>query len=122
MRVFLICPVRNVTPEETDQITAYVADLEADGVEVYWPARDTDQTDTVGLDICRDNIRAIERAHAVHVWYSASSTGGLFDLGAAMALHKPIRLVNRIDTESQRTEGKSFVNVLLKIDRMGGSY
>lgn len=122
MRVFLICPVRNATSAETTKIAQYVADLEAEGVDVYWPARDTDQTDPVGIDICRTSIAAIANAHSVHVWYSPSSAGELFNLGAAMALKKPIRLVNREDTTTKRTEGKSFVNVLLHIDRMGGSY
>ena len=63
MRSFLICPVRNVSAEDTAEI---VMELERQGWSVHWPHRDTDQTDPVGLRICQDNRAAIEAADVIH--------------------------------------------------------
>ena len=120
---FVICPVRRASHQEAQRIAAVVAEAEARGLRVHWPARDTDQTDDgVGVRICMENTGAIANSHSVQVWYSPDSKGSLFDLGAAFALRKPIRLLNRIDAEVCRTRGKSFVNVLLALDAAGGSY
>jgi len=109
--IFLICPVRGVTNSENKLISKYVHYLEANGKEVYWPYRDTDQDDPIGNRICADNVLAMRQSKEVHVWYTASSTGTLFDLGAAFAMQKPIVIANRDSIEP--TEGKSFSNVLL---------
>lgn len=108
MKIFLICPVRNASADETAALQLYVEWLEKSEHIVYWPARDTDQTDAIGLRICRDNRAAIENADAVHVWWNAESRGSLFDLGMAFALRKVICCANPIDA----TESKSFNNVL----------
>jgi len=105
---FLICPVRTTTPEEQGRIRRWVAEREADGKRVYWPARDTDQGDSVGTAICHANRAGIEQAAVVAVWWSPVSRGSLFDLGIAWALRKPIELVNIVPM----TDGKSFSNVL----------
>jgi hypothetical protein len=107
MRVFLICPVRDVIPEERAEIAAYVAAQEAMGRRVYWPARDTPQ-DGDGFDICAANRAGMEPADEVHVWWSVKSEGSRFDLGMAFALRKPIRLARPVAA----TAGKSFNNVL----------
>lgn len=111
MKIFLICPVRNVTLKETEAILRYVSNLSRAGHSVYWPTRDTDQTDPTGLQICRQNRNAIMAADEVHVWWNPSSTGSLFDLGIAFALGKLIVLANEVAP----TEGKSFNNFLLAV-------
>lgn len=111
MKIFLICPVRNATPGETNAIIQYVTDMEDKGHKVYWPARDTDQVDSTGLRICGDNRKAITDADAVHVWWNPGSTGSLFDLGMAFMAKKPIVLVNAVEP----TVGKSFNNFLLAV-------
>lgn len=66
--MFLVCPVRAfllpdgklkpdelLTPEEREEkaaVEAYVMKGEGEGIEFYWPSRDTDQTDLHGWDIC----------------------------------------------------------------------
>jgi nucleoside 2-deoxyribosyltransferase len=87
MNAYLICPVRG-----TDKFTyaKVVEQLEAEGKTVYWPARDTDQTDDIGYRICKNNAAAIEQADVVYVIWDGESEGCLFDLGVAFALHKPI--------------------------------
>jgi nucleoside 2-deoxyribosyltransferase len=108
MRVFLICPVRGITPAEHEAVAAYVAELERRGVSVYWPERDTDQRDDIGVRICASNLAGMEPADEVHVWWSPRSEGSVFDLGAAFALRKRLVLANAVGP----TPGKSFANVL----------
>lgn len=124
-KVFLICPVRNSSPETQKAIEAYVAKLEAEGAEVYWPARDTDQTDPHGWTICCRNRSAILDATEIHVWYDAASTGSKFDLGMVFALLgigwvKRVVIANPEAVKS--TPHKSFENVLLKLQDEAKKY
>lgn len=110
--IFLICPVRNVTQNQELKIREYVLNLESQGFAVYWPQRDTNQDDPIGTRICADNFKAIREAKEVHVWWTTTSTGTLFDLGIAWAENKPLIIANPQDIQS--TDGsKSFQNVLL---------
>lgn len=114
MNIFLICPVRIATPEVTAAVEAYVKGMEAAGYKVYWPARDTRQTEGA-TRICDSNRIAIQRADEVHVWWDAKSEGSIFDLGMAFSMLKPIRLANR--PQVHRTPEKSFTNLLLDVAR-----
>jgi nucleoside 2-deoxyribosyltransferase len=110
MKIFMICPVRNATPEMIEGIEAEVAALEAQGHRVYYPARDTNQDDRTGLNICKSNRAAIATADEVHIIWDGQSTGSLFDLGMAFALHKKIvPVVGRFPAMSS---GKSFQNMV----------
>lgn len=105
MKTFLICPVRGVSPAETE---GFVKQLEADGYTVHWPPRDTNQDDATGYRICSDNMAAIAASDVVHVVWDGNSQGCLFDLGVAFALGKrvtPLRM-------PPPTEGKSFQNMV----------
>jgi nucleoside 2-deoxyribosyltransferase len=106
MKTFLICKIRGV--EDQTRVAAIVTALEADGFEVHWPYRDTDQECETGLRICRDNVEAIRSADVVHIDYHSDSTGSHFDLGAAFALGKKIISV----TPLEKTDGKSFPNMI----------
>ena len=117
-KIFLICPERNSQPEVQERIAAYVAGLQAQGHPVYWPARDTDQADPVGLTICKANLFAMYQAHEIHIWYDPTSQGSIFDLGAALMASEHIqkkRFVIANPEAVQGTEGKSFQNVLLAL-------
>lgn len=105
MKSFLICPVRGVDPETQKAI---VAGLEAAGFAVHWPPRDTNQDDSTGLRICRDNMAALAAADVVHVMWDGKSQGCLFDLGVAFALGKKVEPVSL----PAPTEGKSFQNMV----------
>ncbi len=107
MKIFLICPVRGHEMTETSKT---VEALEADGNEVYWPPRDTDQVDPTGLRICEDNLRAIQQCDKVYFLWDGKSQGSLFDLGMAFALYKPLVIVEL----PPLTEGKSFQNMATK--------
>ncbi len=89
-KAFLICPVRGVSPETS---RADVEKLEAEGWEVHWPPRDTEQKDPVGLTICRDNRNAILAADRVFIRWDGKSKGCLFDAGLAFAFGKPITVL-----------------------------
>lgn len=106
-RTFLICPVRDCDPKETQPI---VKKLEDDGWSVHWPPRDTNQVDDTGLRICTDNARAIKAADAVHFVWDGKSQGSLFDLGVAFAYGKPI-IPLKIPP---LTGGKSFQNMVVE--------
>jgi nucleoside 2-deoxyribosyltransferase len=117
MKVYVVCPVRHVTAELNDRIAAEVASLEAAGHEVHWPMRDTDQHDTSGFRICRDNRAAIEAADEIHVIWDGHSQGSLFDLGMAFALRKHVVVVAGCFPDP--TPGKGIHNVVHAWARAG---
>ena len=104
-KAFLICPVRNHSPDETASV---VGDLEDSGWTVHWPHRDTNQDDDVGLDICNQNRVAIAAADMVFITWDGESTGSLFDLGMAFALGKPLSVISA----PVETSHKSFQNMM----------
>lgn len=104
MKTFLICPVRGHDMSETEDVVKTLEEV----FDVYWPPRDTDQNDPIGLDICNSNLLAIMAADVVHIIWDGKSTGSLFDLGMAFALRKrviPIEL-------PPETDHKSFQNMI----------
>lgn len=111
-KTFLICPVRGHDPSETQAI---VDRLEANGYDVYWPQRDTDQLDETGFRICLDNRAAIQQADVVHFIWDGKSQGCLFDLGMAFAMGK---MVIPLSTPG-RTSEKSFQNMVEEWARQG---
>lgn len=102
---FLVSPVRNHSPAA---FAAIVQSLEAKGWRVHWPARDTNQDDPTGLNICRENLRAIRQSDVIHVVWDGISQGCLFDLGMAFALGKRIAVLSL----PAPTREKSFQNMV----------
>lgn len=118
-KIFLICPVRNITEEERERMKQYIKNIEKQGHKVHWPPRDTNQDDPIGLRICTDNAEAIIEADEIHVWWNPDSKGSLFDLGMAFILDvlhgKKIILANPDEVDSANK--KSFNNVLLALHK-----
>lgn len=134
-KIFLICPVRGANDKLTKRIGKYVKELEKQGHEVYWPYRDTDQSDPIGLRICTDNGWGIFEANEIRIWWlwqkkkwwqklmwwikEKRSTGSLFDVGMTFMLvllfGKKVILAN--PDEVKPTKGKSFENVLLALHK-----
>lgn len=110
MKIFLICPVRNATEDQKTAMNNYITSMENNGNKVYYPARDTNQIDSIGFRICNDNKMAIFDADEVHIFWDKDSKGSLFDLGMAFALDKPLRIVNLESIEMTKT--KSFTNMI----------
>lgn len=105
LRSFLICPVRG---RDAHEFADAVASLEAEGYDVHWPTRDTNQGDQIGHRICRENAAAIAKADVVHVIWDGKSQGCLFDLGVAFALQKPLKIIDI----PENTPGRSFQSML----------
>lgn len=110
--VFIISPVRDITSEQSDEISHYINGLVEKGKTVYWPVINTNQTDnTYGYNICAQNRRAMERSKEIHVYWDKTSRGSIWDLGMAFALRKNILIINLEDVEAESF--KSFGNVIV---------
>jgi len=105
MKTFLICPVRGYKESE---FALFTKRLEDQGWIVHFPPRDTNQDDPHGLNICKENLMAIQKSDAVHVIWDGKSTGCLFDLGIAFALNKRIIPISL----PELTDHKSFQNMI----------
>lgn len=119
MKIYIICPVRNATKEQKEQLKKYKDRLRADGHIPYYPDDDNpyEHTDDIGNLICNENRRAISEADEVHVYWDATSRGTLFDLGMAYAMRKRIVIVN--ESEVELTDKKSFTNMITNWARKG---
>ncbi|MFA5999404.1 MAG: hypothetical protein WC783_00285 [Candidatus Paceibacterota bacterium] len=107
-KVYFLSPVRSTTPEITKIMEEYVKDLENQGYEVYWPMRDTVQTDTNGFNICMQNFKGMKDATEIHTYFQESQ-GILFDFGIIFTLNKPLKIINTVS----KTATKSFTNVVI---------
>lgn len=120
MKIFLICPVRNLTDEFKEKLERYVRVREGlHEDEVHYPPRDTDQVDPTGLRICTDNLTAMYFADEVHIAWDEKSEGCLFDLGIAFALKKKITPVPFLFPTETKT-GKSFPNMIWALYKKSG--
>lgn len=48
-----------------------------------------------GYAICKQNAEAVATSEEIDIYYDQSSTGSVFDLGVAYALHKPLKVLNK---------------------------
>ena len=108
MKIFIICPVRSASTKQQIEIHNYISALKGRGDNVYYPAADTNQIDSVGYRICSDNKKAIAESDEVHIYWDKDSQGSLFDLGMAFAVNKPLKIINVVEP----TTGKSFANMI----------
>ena len=97
-KIFLICPVRNATQEQRQWIENYVREMYSQGYTIHAPHLHTRQTDLFGgYAICVQNAQAVASSEEIDIYYDQKSTGSVFDLGVAYALHKPLKLLNKDD-------------------------
>ena len=113
MYIYVICPVRNVTEEQTKEIADYVAALEKEGHRVHYPPRDVNQNDETGINIVGAHMAAMRAVNRVDIFWDKTSSGSHFDLGMAMANGKRIKLVK---TYQEDNPGKSYVKVMQTIE------
>jgi len=118
MRIFIISPTRNISPEWEDGLLSYAHQLEQRGHKVHLPFRDTEQNDKTGFNICQTHAINISNADEIHIAYDGRSEGWLFDLGIAFALNKPVTPITGYFPNISK--GKSFSNMVW--DWNGGSY
>ena len=94
MHIYLICPVRLSTPEVRRLSDEYVTTTESAGHTIFYPPRDVDQVNSTVEQIIAVELEAIRAADEVHVFWDINSRGSHFDLGAAMVLGKPVKLIH----------------------------
>lgn len=141
-KIFVICPVRppkikfvnrisqkilnlafgtiDLWTKNQNSIKEYVAKLEADGYEVYWPLRDNphQKTDSIGTIICRYNCKKMLWADEIHIWYDKNSIGSVFDIGMFFLFVHAIGFKKFVIINNQNiapTPHKSFENVILNM-------
>jgi hypothetical protein len=117
MKIFLICPVRGISDEYRAGIETQVKHLEQQGNLVHWPERDTNQKDSSGLRICRDNRKAIAAADVIYIIWDGKSQGVLFDIGMAFAMGKSVNTI--VGYMPNMTSGKSFQNMIFDWEENG---
>lgn len=105
LKGFLIGPVRGADPND---VKHHVEKLEAEGWDIHFPPRDTEQECDTGYNICLQNKEAIINADRVFIVWDGKSQGGLFDLGMTFALNKNIEIIDI----PELLEGKSFQNMI----------
>jgi nucleoside 2-deoxyribosyltransferase len=94
MNIYIICPVRSASEEQIADARKHVETLEKEGHTVFFPPRDVDQDHPDGArHIVEAELAAIQQSHEVHIFWDKNSKGSHFDLGAALALGKPVKLI-----------------------------
>ena len=88
MNIYIICAVRNATPERVAEIRSYAEAKRAEGHHVHFPPDNAPQEDPTGEAICRTHLAAMKGADEVHVFWDVKSSGSHFDLGMAYAMDK----------------------------------
>ena len=85
--IFLICPVANATMTQKKTISIIVDKFAHQGYNIYYPARDTNQSPyedniyTGGYNINCKNAAAIGKSYKILIFYDRKSRGLFFDLG-----------------------------------------
>ncbi len=116
-KVYLICPVRGVSDDEKDFLDKYVAGLESSGFQVHYPPRDVEQNDSSGINIMISHREAMKNSDEVHAYWNGKSQGSYVDFGMFfMMKYFNQRLKFVLANEIQRTQHKSFENVLLDLE------
>jgi len=121
MKIYLIQPVRRLTPDIKLDIENYIYTKEQEGCTVYAPHRDTNE-DGSELDICNANCKAIEEADEVHIFWDNGSLGCHFDLGIAFVLRKKLVLVKSFYEADEYTKGfEELIKQVLVCRTCGGA-
>ncbi len=111
-KIFLICPVRNASKKQKKWIEDFVEEKDREGYIVHAPHLHTNQIDPLGgYNICKQNAKAIATSEEIDIYYDKSSTGSIFDLGVAYALHKPLVLLNE---EEIQFDDRDFIDSIIK--------
>jgi len=107
---FLISPVRGITDEEKDFLDDYVKHIETTtGKGVHYPLYDTDQEDSIGLYICRQNRDGIRNSNDVSVYCNPTSNGSMFDLGMTFMAEKELKVINPVILDGSNSPVARFL-------------
>ena len=103
MKVYILCPVRNVEEDQKKEIEDYIDTLKASLVSVH-SYQDVNQNDKTGYGIIMGHLEGMKNCDEVHVFWDVSSSGSHCDLGMALGLNKKIVLVKCF----KDNDGKSY--------------
>jgi hypothetical protein len=117
--VFIICPVKGISPDESSYLDEFVSGLEREGYSVHYPPDDTHQNDVIGLDICTQNRGALKKSREVRLYWKPGSKGSRFDTGMAFMAEKPFAIIN--GNAVAKTPDASFENFLLEFEGLYSS-
>ena len=119
-KIYIICSVREASPETRAALEAYTDMLEDEGHVVHLPHRNTNQ-EAVGFEICMENGAAILLSDEIHIFWDKESFGSHFDLGMAFMMDMLIGKKKRVfimemGDIGQFTigSGKSFQRLLIE--------
>ncbi len=114
MQIYIICAVRNATPERVAEIREIAEKLRERGHHVHFPPDDAPQDDLTGELICRTHLEAMRECDQVHVFWDVKSSGSHFDLGMAYALGK---YIVPVACEAPDGKEKSYWKVMVALEK-----
>lgn len=105
--VYLLSPVRQVTPNQAREIAEHAEKLNNEGVRLFNPVEDAPQDDETGFNIVMAELSFLHRAAReggrVDILWNAGGTpseGSRVDLGMILALELDFNLVNTFNEET----------------------
>ena len=107
--IYIICSVRDASPETRAALEAYTDILEDEGHVVHLPHRDTDQ-EASGLEICMENGASILLSDEIHIFWDKESFGSHFDLGMVFMLDMLIGKKKRVCIMEMGDTGKFSID------------
>jgi hypothetical protein len=114
-QVYILSPVRQVTPEQSAIIVQHVQKVKEDGDLVFNPVENAPQNDPTGYNIVMTELTALYKASQeggrVDVLWNLGgipSEGSRVDVGMALSLGLPLRLVHVFNLESPTGPQKCF--------------
>lgn len=116
MNIYVICPVREATEDQTSEMEKYVRNLENEGHSVHFPPKSVSQNDTE-VNICRFHAEAMMTADRVDIFWDVESSGSHFDAGMMYILFMMKDIgVNLVKVYKDK-EGKSYTRVIEDMHR-----
>jgi hypothetical protein len=119
--VYLISPVRQVTPEQAQKIADHAARLKRDGVRLFNPVEDAPQDDETGFNIVMSELgfmhKALKEGGRVDILWNAGGTpseGSRVDLGMAIVLGLEFNLVD-VFNEDQTSGSQLGLQIIKEV-------
>lgn len=120
--VYLVSPVRQVTPEQAEVIATHAESLKRQGVRLFNPVDDAPQEDKTGFNIVMAELNflhktAVEEGRVDILWNAGGvpSEGSRVDLGMAFALGLEFNLVT-VFNEEELTGPQIGLEILKELD------
>jgi hypothetical protein len=114
-QVYILSPVRHATPEQSAIIDQHVQKVKEDGDLVFNPIENAPQTDPTGYNIVMTELAALYKASQeggrVDILWNLGdppSEGSRVDVGMAISLGLPLRLVHVFNPKSPTGPQKCF--------------